>query len=173
MNPTDLFFYDKIPYQTDDFKLVFAEKVINIAKNLGCSPDHFLMVCYFEAKLKPSYVNRNGTAVGMIPIVASQAVRLGTTVKELQVMGGIEQLDYIERYLKPRCTEPVNTLVEIYLAVFYPAAVGKPLNFKLRIANRWREAYRHLNLTASVDVRKIDLEIALTKYFMNNHGWNE
>jgi hypothetical protein len=53
------------------------------------------------------------------------ARRLGTTTEAVARMRPEEQLDYVERYLRPYAGR-MRTQQDAYLVVLYPAAIGKP-----------------------------------------------
>jgi hypothetical protein len=55
-------------------------------------------------------------------------VGLGTTTKELKNMDVVQQLDYVEKFFLPH-KDKLNTLEDVYLAVFSPAFIGKPLSY--------------------------------------------
>jgi hypothetical protein len=40
------------------------------------------------------------------------------------------QLDYVEKYFKPQSGK-LNTLVDVYMAILYPAVIGKPSDYAL------------------------------------------
>ena len=54
----------------------------------------------------------------------STAKALGTSTDGLLKMSNIEQLDYVYKYLKPY-NGRMKSWIDVYLAVFYPAAIGK------------------------------------------------
>jgi len=78
----------------------------------------------------PSVKNPGSTATGLIQFMASTARGLGTTVEKLAKMTVIEQLDYVGLYFKPYRNRMRN-LGDIYSAIIWPAAVGKPDDFVL------------------------------------------
>ena len=114
----------------------FGKKLIEVANNLGINPDWLMLVFYIETgasvSKEISHKARNGktNATGLIQFMPATARGLGTTVDKLREMSNIEQLDYVEKYLRPYKGK-MKSLVDCYLAVFFPAAIGKPSNWVL------------------------------------------
>lgn len=111
----------------------FKRKVIVISKGLGISPD-FLMACMaFETgeTFSPTIKNAAGSgAVGLIQFMPSTAKMLGTSTEALEKMTAETQLDYVEKYFKPQRGK-LRTLEDVYMAILYPAAIGKSLDYAL------------------------------------------
>lgn len=111
----------------------FKNKVIQICEFLEVSPD-FLMSCMaFESgsTFSPSIKNAAGSgAVGLIQFMPLTAKALGTTTDKLSKMTAVEQLDYVKKYFTPYKSK-LKKLEDVYLAILYPAAVGKPLTHVL------------------------------------------
>ena len=108
-----------------------AGKVKQIAARLGVNPDHLMAIMWSESRLDPSARNPRGGAVGLIQFMPATAEGLGTTAEKLLKMTGEEQLDYVELFFRPyaaRC----RTFADLYLACFFPAAIGKPDGYVLQ-----------------------------------------
>ena len=108
-----------------DNKIEFTEKVNNISGELGIDPNWLMFVMWFESKLNPQAVNPISSAVGLIQFMPSTARSLGTTTDVLKHMNNVQQLDYVLAYLRPYKGR-MRSWVDVYLAVFYPKAMGKP-----------------------------------------------
>lgn len=117
----------------------FQSKVETIADDLGADPGHLLAVMKFETggTLDPKEKNRAGSgATGLIQFMPTTAKDLtGASTKEaaiklMESMSPVEQLDYVEKYLKP-FKGKLNTLEDVYMAVLYPRAVGKDNDYVL------------------------------------------
>lgn len=119
--------YDKIKYP---HARIFAERVIEIADNLGIDPDWLMLVMYFESGLNPQAKNRNSSATGLIQFMESTAKKLGTSTEALYNMNALDQLVFVEKYFQPYKGK-MESLTDVYLAVFYPSAVGKDDNYVL------------------------------------------
>lgn len=153
---------DKIPSSID--KEAFTERVKVIASALDTDPNWIMMVMYFESKLYPSARNPYGSATGLIQFTAKTARSLGTTTAQLAVMDGVKQLDYVYAYLKPY-KRHLTSLVNVYLSVFQPAAVNKPMDYVFKLSHKWVEANRIFDLDRNGKIVKHEVADYLTKYF--------
>ena len=80
----------------------------------------------------PALRNAAGSgATGLIQIMPSTAEGLGTTTQELASMSRVQQLTYVEQYLKNAGVKAGASLSDLYMAVLFPAAIGKSDNFVL------------------------------------------
>lgn len=109
-------------------KAAFQNEVIALASRLGLDPNELMIVFYKESRINHRAVNRQSGATGLIQFMPATARSLGTTTAALAAMSNVEQLAYVERYLKPYAPK-VKRLIDLYLSVFYPAAVGKADNY--------------------------------------------
>ena len=111
----------------------FRKKVLDICSALGADPN-FIMACIaFESgeTFSPSVKNAAGSgAVGLIQFMPGTAKALGTTTEELASMSAEAQLDYVAKYFQPTKGR-LATLEDVYMAILWPAAVGKPLDYVL------------------------------------------
>lgn len=111
----------------------FRARLLQVAANLETNPD-FLMACMaFESarSFSPSIANAAGSgAVGLIQFMPSTAQALGTTPTQLAAMSAVKQLDYVERYFLPRKGK-LESLADVYMAILWPSAIGKPDDFVL------------------------------------------
>lgn len=111
----------------------FRSRLLNIAQTLGVDPD-FLMACIaFESgeTFSPSVKNAAGSgAVGLIQFMPQTAFLLGTSTEELQAMTTEEQLGYVFKYFMPSRGK-MKTLSDLYMAILWPAAVGKEESYVL------------------------------------------
>lgn len=109
----------------------FISRTKEIARLIGADYGDLITVMYIESRLNPRARNQYSGATGLIQFLPSTAESLGTTVEELATMSNVEQLDYVERYFRPYAGR-VGTLEDLYFAVFFPAAMGKPDNYILQ-----------------------------------------
>jgi len=109
-------------------RAAFETKVRTIASSLGIEPDWLMAVMDFESGLSTTAKNKYTNATGLIQFMPSTAKSLGTTVEALAAMTNLQQLDYVFKYLSPYKGR-MKSLTDVYLTVFYPAAVGKPDSF--------------------------------------------
>lgn len=97
-------------------------KLVSIADLLGTDPDYLASVIKFESGFSTSVRNKFSGATGLIQFMPSTAKGMGTTTDALAAMSDVDQLDYVYRYLKDKGN--VSTLERLYLAIFYPKAMG-------------------------------------------------
>jgi hypothetical protein len=129
----------------------FKERVIWVADNLGCDVNH-LMACMawesgetFRADIK----NAAGSgATGLIQFMPSTARGLGTTTAKLSAMSAEDQLRYVYEYFRPYVGK-LNNLGDLYMAILWPKAVGKPDHFVLFDRSKTPTAFRQ---NAGLDV---------------------
>ena len=108
-----------------DNRIEFTEKVNNICTELRIEANWLMFVMWFESRLNPQAVNPISGATGLIQFMPSTARGLGTTTAVLRHMNNVQQLDYVLAYLRPYKGR-MKTWVDVYLAVFYPRAMGNP-----------------------------------------------
>ena len=120
-------FYDFIPQP----KAEFCAKLKEICSKLAINPEWLLAVMYIESRINPKAVNKYTGATGLIQFMPTTANSLGTTTAALQSMTAVEQLDYVYLYLKPY-TGKMQSLMDVYFAIFFPAAIGKPADYVLQ-----------------------------------------
>lgn len=165
-----LFLSNKIKSPTP---ALFESRVVEIANNLGIDPNWLMIVMYFESGLNPSAVNKISGATGLIQFMPATATRLGTTVDELKAMGAVEQLDYVEKYLAAYRGK-MESLTDVYLSVFYPAAVGKSPEYVLGGNNPQLVAAQNKIFDTNKDgvITKAEVTQYIEKY-ADRLGWIE
>lgn len=131
----------------------FRERVLWIADNLGCDPDH-LMACMawesgetFRADIK----NAAGSgATGLIQFMPSTAKALGTTTAALAKMTPEDQLRYVYKYFEDYDGR-LNNLGDVYMAILWPKGVGKPDHYVLFDRSKQPTTFRQ---NAGLDVNR-------------------
>lgn len=111
----------------------FREKVFEVASALQVEPDELMAVMAFETAetFRPDIKNMAGSgATGLIQFMPATARGLGTTVEALARMSAVEQLEWVRTYFKPYAGRLVS-LSDLYMAVLWPRAIGKPDNYVL------------------------------------------
>lgn len=114
----------------------FTTAVGNIAKKLQLpvtGPDMMMGCMAFETGGTFSPTIKNGAGApyyGLIQFGAAAAQDAGTSLPELLKMSAEGQLEYVYRFFKPY-TGKLQSLSDIYMRILWPAAVGKPENFRL------------------------------------------
>lgn len=112
----------------------FIKKTKEVAKSLNCSQIDLLCCMAFETgrTFDPGIRNSIG-ATGLIQFLRSTAIGLGTTTDALAAMTRTEQMDWVLKYFKagPLRKVAAPTLEDLYMAILWPAAVGKPNDYVL------------------------------------------
>jgi len=118
-----LIYENKVPIS---YRAAFIDKVKKISANLGINPNWLMAIINFESAgtFSPSITNQIG-ATGLIQFIPSTAKSLGTSTTELKKMTAVQQLDYVEKYLKPYKNK-FKSYIDVYFAIFFPLAIGKP-----------------------------------------------
>ncbi len=106
----------------------FRDRITWTADALGCDVNHLMCVIAFESgrTFRPDVRNAAGSgATGLIQFMPSTAKGLGTSTDELAQMTAEDQIRFVYRYLLPYKGR-MQTLADVYMAVLWPAAIGKP-----------------------------------------------
>lgn len=115
----------------------FCAKVTWIGDTLGFLPGWLMACMAFETgrSFSSSVKNPASSATGLIQFMRQTAVDLGTTVEALSRMTPESQLNFVYKYFKARIKEhgPVRSLEDCYMAILWPAAMGKPVDHPLFI----------------------------------------
>ncbi len=156
----------KQPQLTD----AFYAKVIDISKNIKCSPDDLMAIMNLETRktFSTSEKNPKSTATGLIQFTEGTAKTLGTSISELKRMTPVEQLDYVEKYFIYwrvekgfKNSDKLDAGV-LYALVFQPGNVNKDV-----LAYKGTEEYRkNTILDANKDgkITKDDLSDKLKEF---------
>jgi hypothetical protein len=110
----------------------FKAKVIEICANLAMDPNFLMSAMAFESgeSFSPSVKNPVSSATGLIQFMAATAIGLGTTTAALAAMTAVDQLDFVEKYFNP-FNGRLKTIEDTYMAILFPAAIGKDNTFVL------------------------------------------
>ena len=105
----------------------FRERLFEICQVLGVEPDYLMACMAFESAetFSPSIRNAAGSgATGLIQFMPNTAKGLGTTTAALAAMTAEQQLEYVLAYFMPYKGR-LKTLADVYMAILWPAAIGK------------------------------------------------
>lgn len=111
----------------------FIKRMLHISWDLDVDANYLMACMAFESArtFSPSIRNAAGSgATGLIQFMPSTAQALGTTTDKLAKMSAVAQLEYVERYFQPSAGR-LKTLEDVYMAILWPGAVGKSLNYVL------------------------------------------
>lgn len=132
---------------------VFRERVWWIADTLGLDPDDLMACMAWESaeSFRPDIRNAAGSgATGLIQFMPSTAVSLGTSTAKLAKMTAEDQLNYVYKYFRPYAGR-LNNLGDIYMAILWPAGVGKSDEYVLWNKSNKPTTYRQ---NAGLDINK-------------------
>ncbi|SDA14861.1 transglycosylase SLT domain-containing protein [Sphingomonas sp. NFR15] len=107
----------------------FRTRVRAIGANLGIDPNNLMACMAWESgeTFSSSVANMAGSgAVGLIQFMPATAAAMGTTTAKLAALTPVQQLDWVERYFRPYGR--LKTLADVYMAILWPAAIGKPMD---------------------------------------------
>lgn len=116
----------------------FIARTKEIARKIGAKYADLMTIMFIESGMNPQAVNKYSGATGLIQFLPSTARSLGTTTDDLLQMSNVEQLDYVEKYFAPYAGR-VGDLEDLYFAVFFPAAMGKPDDYILQTKSQSAE----------------------------------
>lgn len=108
---------------------VFRAKVRQMVLTWGGCAANDLMTCMaWESgrSFRPDVANMAGSgAVGLIQFMPDVAEALGTSTAALARMTAEQQLDWVAKYFAPHRGR-LGGLSDLYMAILWPAAIGKP-----------------------------------------------
>nr|WP_321265687.1 transglycosylase SLT domain-containing protein [Alcaligenes faecalis] len=117
----------------------FRDRLIEICQVLGVEPDYLMACIAFESAetFSPSIKNAVGSgATGLIQFMPNTAKGLGTTTAALAALTAEQQLEWVLAYFMPYKGR-LKTLADVYMAILWPAGIGKPDDWTL-----WDEVSR-------------------------------
>ena len=111
---------------------LFRERVAAIAVRLSVDPNWLMAAMAFETgnRFTPDVINARSGATGLIQFMPRTAIGLRTTTELLAKMTAVEQLGKVDEYLLPFAGS-MRSLDDLYMAILWPAAVGKPDDYVL------------------------------------------
>ena len=111
----------------------FISEVDRVSNKLGVSRNDLLSVIDFETdgSFDPAQKNKAGSSgTGLIQFLDKTARSLGTTTEQLAQMTRVQQMQYVDMYLT-QFADKINSPEDLYTAILYPAALGKPETYPL------------------------------------------
>lgn len=108
----------------------FIGAVEDTSRNIGINPDWLLRAMEFETAgtFSASIKAPTSSATGLIQFIEGTAKNLGTSTEELAGMSRVEQMAYVEKYLKPYANR-IKNFGDLYMAIHWPKGVGKPNSY--------------------------------------------
>jgi len=119
-------------------RIAFIARVKQLAKTFNANPNWFMALFNSETggTFKPDIYNMGGSgAVGLIQFMPRTAQDLGTTTSFLASLSNVEQLEWVEKYIRRQLANISRSAIkdydDLYLLIFYPVAVGKPDSYTI------------------------------------------
>jgi len=112
---------------------VFKDRILWTANEIEVDPNYLMACIAFESAetFSASIKNAAGSgATGLIQFMPKTAKDLGTSVTALAKMTPEDQIKYVYRYFLPYKGR-LKTLEDVYMAILWPRAIGKPATFPL------------------------------------------
>ena len=131
----------------------FRDRLFEISQILGVEPDHLMACMAFESAetFSPSIKNAAGSgATGLIQFMPNTARGLGTTTAALAALTAEQQLEWVLAYFMPYKGR-LKTLADVYMAILWPAGIGKPDSWTLWDKDSRPTTYRQ---NAGLDLNK-------------------
>jgi hypothetical protein len=120
---------------------------------LGADPDDMMSCMAWESgrTFSPSVLNMAGSgAIGLIQFMPATARSLGTSTVALSKLSAEDQLNFVHKYFLPYKGR-LRTLSDLYMAILWPAAVGKADDYVLFDRAKTPTAFRQ---NAGLDANK-------------------
>jgi hypothetical protein len=111
----------------------FRDRVRWIAEQLGIGASDLMACMAWESgrSFSASVANMAGSgATGLIQFMPATARALGTSTVTLAAMSAEDQLNFVFKYFEP-WKGRLHSLADLYMAILWPKAVGKPDDFVL------------------------------------------
>jgi len=131
----------------------FRDRLFEICQILGVEPDYLMACMAFESAetFSPSIKNAAGSgATGLIQFMPNTARGLGTTTAALAALTAEQQLEWVLAYFMPYKGR-LKTLADVYMAILWPAGIGKPDGWTLWDKDSRPTTYRQ---NAGLDLNK-------------------
>lgn len=106
-----------------------AEEIVAVAGRLGIpDPGWLANLINFESagQFSSSVQNPTSGATGLIQFMPATAEGMGTTTSALASLTAVAQMEWVEEYLNMWKSRGFGNPTDLYMAVFYPAAMGDP-----------------------------------------------
>ena len=108
----------------------FLSEVNTVSAKHGINPAHLLGLIASESGFNPKAQNPDTNAAGLLQFKPEVAERYGTTVDKILKMSRVEQMRYVDMYLKD--TLPKNpSLGQLYTSTLMPAYASESPDFEL------------------------------------------
>ena len=129
----------------------FKRRVIEISAELGMDPNNLMAAMAFESArtFRADIENPFSGAAGLIQFMPATAKGLGTSTVALKRLTPVAQLEFVRRYFLPQKGR-LNDLNDVYMAILWPRAVGRPASHVLFV-NGSRQYSQNKGLDVNFD----------------------
>ncbi len=157
----------------------FEKRIIGICGKVGIPDPDWLMACMayetvYSMDPDKRCIDKNGNtvAIGLIQFTNRVMPLLGLKDKEeLAGIGHLRQLEYVERYLMRYGNKKYRNEVDVYMAIFCPQAIDKPLEGTLydkkNDGKKFKpyQANRHLDANHDQVISKAEAAAEITRVY--------
>ncbi len=150
----------------------FLAKVKEISKRLNCNYKDLLAVMNAESGINAAAKNPNSSASGLIQFMESTAQALGTTTAQLRAMSPIEQLDYVEKYIRNAkavagfsSTDHVSG-GQLYALIFLPARAKRDV--LTSSGESYYSANNGLDINKDGKISKSELDERIKRFYVSD-----
>jgi len=153
----------------------FINEAVAISQRLQINPNWLMAVMELETAgtFNPAITNKLGYT-GLIQFGGPAAKDIGTTTLYLRALNGVQQLEYVEKYLS-KYKGKMNSLEDTYLAVFFPAAIGRPQGWVLQTSRLTPERIAKWNPLFDVNkdntIQVWEIKQKLVQRIPNDYRW--
>ncbi len=132
----------------------FINQVKITSRSMHILPEWLLTCIYMESRFNPKAVNKDTGASGLIQIMPSTAKDIKISLNEILSMGAIAQVQkVIPVYFKNKIGR-MKSVYDVYFAIFYPVAIGKPNSFIIGREKSLEFAKKVRNVNSGYDFNK-------------------
>ena len=109
----------------------FDEAINKASIDMNINPSDLKLIINSESGFNSKAVNKQSNAVGIIQFMPDTLEYLGYDFNQVYNMTFEQQLDLAKKYYKIFIPKGTDNVYDLYLATFYPYAIGKPDSFVL------------------------------------------
>lgn len=131
----------------------FVKAVYELAVWIGIDVNWLMAAMAFEtgpkARFLPTALNLAGSgALGLIQFMPLTLKGMGYTTDQVRAMSQIQQLQLVREYFAPYRGR-LKTLNDVYMAILYPVAIGRPDDYVL-----FKEGTKAYRQNIGLDINK-------------------
>lgn len=128
----------------------FLDGLLWIEEKIELRPEILIPCMKFESNINPKARNPKSTASGLIQFMGFTAKNLGTTIEKIRSLDAMGQLTYVYKYFaNMRDDWSSMTTADVYMAILWPKAMGKPDDYKV-----WAAGTDEYKVNAGLDINR-------------------